>query len=612
VAKKRKRRSPFPVQEVESPPTSGLGVERYHADQPSTGVFGFFRDIGVRETIESIVVAIILALMFRAYEAEAFIIPTGSMAPSLQGQHIDLECENCKVNYRSGARSPAQADFDSVISTFCPICQYKTQLRPKLEPNHTSNNGDRILVDKFVYDFQTPERYDVIVFKNPNNGKQNYIKRLIGLPGENILIENGDVYLLIDQGDGTYKREITRKPPKKLKHVLQAVDDTHHIGSFLKSVDWPSRWQSFEGKGSWVVQSSGAAPTFYAESTETENWMRYRHFQPLKNREWPTIKNEVRPSRFNGKLPAGQLIGDQYAYNDSVFSRFEAAGYDEARLNMGLHWVGDLGVHCNVDIKSSSGKLLLDVVEGGAHFVCEIDIATGVASLRCDDANVETKVTFEDLDGNPVDAPKGQTNLKGAGKYKIEFVNADDRLNLWVNEKLVEFDGAQFSRTGIPVPTYSPNDPGDAEPIGVGAVGAEMTVTRLKVLRDIYYTSVHGPRNAIDRTELDNETNVDFNQILTIQQNPDMWDDPAVVKFFEMKKGQTEPMFKLLDSDDPAKDQFLPMGDNSPSSLDGRVWPGPNYFERDLLIGRAMLIYWPHTLNKPKYFPNFGRMGFIK
>ena len=80
-----------------------------------------------------------------------------------------------------------------------------------------------------------------------------------------------------------------------------------------------------------------------------------------------------------------------------------------------------------------------------------------------------------------------------------------------------------------------------------------------------------------------------------------------------MKKQQKDPMFELRVGKTRAKDQFLPMGDNSPQSMDGRVWDGPKYVERDLLIGRALFVYWPHTLNEPiRYFPNFGRMGFIR
>lgn len=620
MAKRRRRRSrtAFPV---DTPVREPGFKETVHADSPSGGAFGFFKDVGVRETIESIIVAIVLALMFRAYEAEAFIIPTGSMAPSLQGQHMDLECENCKLRYRTGASKESRTNgmADSVDSTYCPICQYRTSMR-NTEPDHVSNSGDRILVNKFVYDFKEPERYDVIVFKNPNNGKQNYIKRLIGLPGDNLLIENGDIYVMEPKDGGGYSRQITRKPSRKLKHVLQAVDDTFHIGKDLTSIAWPSRWQGFDEESNWTIQESEGNPNFFSTETTGENWLRYRHFQPLKS-EWPSIKKGIRPDRFDATSPpTGRLIGDQFAYNDGLYSSFanaidagSASGYF---LNPGLHWVGDLGVDCDLSINSSQGKLLLDLVEGGAHFTCEIDVATGAATFRCDDSKIDTKVTFVDEAGQPVANPSAQTSIKGAGDYKIEYVNADDRLHLWVDGKLIDITGADYERTGIPVPTYSPEDPGDAEPAGIGTVGLDVRVRRIKVLRDLYYTSAKGVTRGIpgtNLTNLENETEESAVKIERFHQNPELWSGPEAIALFQKKKGQTQPMFKLVNSDDDSKDQFLPMGDNSPKSLDGRVWPGPHFVDRDLLIGRAMLIYWPHTLNKPiKYFPNFGRMGFIR
>ena len=57
----------------------------------------------VRETIESIVIAFVLAFLFRTFEAEAFVIPTGSMAPTLQGRHKDVECVKCGYRYRASA-----------------------------------------------------------------------------------------------------------------------------------------------------------------------------------------------------------------------------------------------------------------------------------------------------------------------------------------------------------------------------------------------------------------------------------------------------------------------------------------------------------------------------
>ncbi|EMI24455.1 S26 family signal peptidase [Rhodopirellula europaea] len=49
-----------------------------------------FRLQGGRETVEAFAVAFILALLFRAFIAEAFVIPTGSMAPALMGAHKDV------------------------------------------------------------------------------------------------------------------------------------------------------------------------------------------------------------------------------------------------------------------------------------------------------------------------------------------------------------------------------------------------------------------------------------------------------------------------------------------------------------------------------------------
>ena len=64
-----------------------------------------FRTQGERETVEAFVVAFILALLFRAFIAEAFVIPTGSMAPALMGAHKDLFCDRCNQNFPVGAVS---------------------------------------------------------------------------------------------------------------------------------------------------------------------------------------------------------------------------------------------------------------------------------------------------------------------------------------------------------------------------------------------------------------------------------------------------------------------------------------------------------------------------
>ena len=61
------------------------------------------RSHAVRETIESIVIAFVLAFLFRTFEAEAFVIPTGSMAPTLMGRHKDVDCPQCGYRYKVGS-----------------------------------------------------------------------------------------------------------------------------------------------------------------------------------------------------------------------------------------------------------------------------------------------------------------------------------------------------------------------------------------------------------------------------------------------------------------------------------------------------------------------------
>ena len=88
-----------------------------------------------RETIESIVVAFVLAFFIRTFEAEAFVIPTGSMSPALQGRHKDVACTQCGCRFRTTASTedpeeagrrgmfPDPRDAE-VVGGMCPMCRY--------------------------------------------------------------------------------------------------------------------------------------------------------------------------------------------------------------------------------------------------------------------------------------------------------------------------------------------------------------------------------------------------------------------------------------------------------------------------------------------------------
>src|SRR5262249_32262856 len=149
-------------------------------------------ETNVKETIESILVAFILAFVFRAFVVEAFVIPTGSMAPTLMGAHLRFRCDDCgyewTVNYSGGGDGdeviiPARANeplgvdrsgrpIDKVFRAICPNCGYRVQRHSEVDADNSATNtpvwyGDRILVLKYLYLFQKPRRWDVVVFKAP-------------------------------------------------------------------------------------------------------------------------------------------------------------------------------------------------------------------------------------------------------------------------------------------------------------------------------------------------------------------------------------------------------------------------------------------------------------
>jgi signal peptidase I len=626
---RQKARKPFPTETKRK----DIDTNRGYISNERNGISGFLSDRGIRETIESVVVAIILALLFRTFEAEAFVIPTGSMAPALQGQHRDINCEQCNYLYQTSASEESSTSTSplEVTHTYCPICRFRTTMSAQ-EWDHTSNNGDRILVNKFVFDFSEPKRFDVIVFKNPNNGKQNYIKRLIGLPGEVLIVENGDIFRLVETEGGVVSREIIRKPSHKLSAMLQVVDDTNFIPEKLHDAGWPLRWSQWNTSGnesSWEATVNSNKPNYIVKSNEGTQWLSYRHLVPISRPdftkatsnsvpefdEWDFIKVGELPERMKANSPVGSLINDYYCYNDRVLQ--QRGRSPEHVHSFGMHWVGDLAFESWIEVKSSSGTLKFQLVEGGTKFICTIDVETGKATLSSD----QDSVTFQNEEGQSNESPTGNSAIKGSGKYRVLFANVDDQLRLSVNNKFVEFDAPFFERTDKPLPRFFPGDDsnlGDAEPAAIGAENLEMEVTRLKLYRDAYYTS---PTN-MDQSFLGNETAIGKfldqnnrigtrgaakNRVWQWMEDPTKWETAQVKKYFSDRFRSDPYVFRL------EEDQFLPMGDNSPSSLDGRVWDGPKNVERDMLIGRALFIYWPHALNSPvPYFPNFQKMKFIR
>jgi len=66
-----------------------------------------------------------------------------------------------------------------------------------MEPNYS--HGDYLIVDEISYRFREPERGEVIVFRYPENPSFRHIKRVIGLPGETIIIEEDMIKIVLNE-----------------------------------------------------------------------------------------------------------------------------------------------------------------------------------------------------------------------------------------------------------------------------------------------------------------------------------------------------------------------------------------------------------------------------
>lgn len=604
----------------------------------------------VRETIESIIVAFILAFLFRAFVAEAFVIPTGSMAPTLMGAHKDTVCEHCGALYQSTASSEfdnenrnSLTDVVAVAST-CAMCRATNAFDLAGQANHATFSGDRILVSKFDYLFRDPKRWDVLVFKYPADARMNYIKRLVGLPGEFLHIEGGDVYTRLDPKEPW---QLARKPPDKALAMMQVVSDTDHQPRDLVARGWPSMWQALPQPkdGAWKIEQSADNWSATLAGTSERQWL--RHYYKIYDKDaW---KDNNQP--LNIDPHSSRLITDFLAYNTTRFGPRDEVYDNSGQLRGditsdhrafdklparkisfhglmglaqdGMHWVGDLAAEYDVDIQGTSGTVSLDLVEFGIHYICDIDVASGQATLQAFDQGKPVNLFSAEIIG-PLVTPTATTGVRGAGRHRMRMANIDDQIMVWIDGALVRFDCATaFDSHKVRAaearrPYWTAEDPLDAAPLAIGGTAVNLKVDRAQVWRDIYYIAVRGGSNYSDfdridlsnainsvqdtaiRNELKQDPDGALNLIAWTYSNPQMWSETRLFS----KRGSLD--FELKEG------QFFPMGDNSAASSDARVWFGHTYVERRFLIGKALLVFWPHLWKSPFPHPNLPRMGRIR
>jgi len=377
----------------------------------------------VLETVQTVLTALILAFTFRAFFVEAFIIPTGSMAATLLGAHSTWTCPACGWEY--DVTWPAD-------DTLCPNCHLRS---PLPEDGAQRKAGDRILVHKWPMMFSRwlgPRRWDVIVFRNPAEPDENYIKRLVGLPNETIEIIDGDVFI-----DG----QIARKPHRAQEVLWSVVFDQNHL------------------------------PYADAASAMTPHWV--GDDNPAENGDgWAGLSSRVITYRGRGGNPHAIRFAP---YDPRYFQ--DVSAYNRGPSRPVAPFVNDLRIVGELSLIDGAGGVRFELERGERRFVVELDV-NGSASLFMGETGSRAPLQL-------VHATRIAALSPGLPR-RVEFGHVDYRVYFRV-------DGRELLATNDE--DYTPDidvlrESGGGQPavLRIAAMDLDLELRGLRVDRDVYYT----------------------------------------------------------------------------------------------------------------------------
>lgn len=388
-------------------------------------------DESIKETIESIVIAFILAFVFRAYVVEAFVIPTGSMAPTLLGEHVRVRSDQSGYNFAIDRSIRSSKAIDPM--TYAPI-EYSPGIRA----------GDRILVQKYIYAVAEPRRWDVVVFKAPHDPVTNYIKRLVGLPNEELLILDGNIYTRPTTGGlWTIARKTDR--PRVQRAVWQPIYHSQFI-PLDHGLDRPEGYQ-------WAVPWVPQGPT-------AQEW------QLVGRRSYRFESDSAGRIDFDFALGGYDTGAAMYPYNqpsaetDPIEDVRIAATFQPDAPGLSVKLSTTARLH---------GSATIDTL------AVEVD-ATG--NLTLTSTNPDTgRVTQLDLQSIAPFRPGRNTTM--------ELWYVDQEASVWI-------DGDRVSRVPFdpPMSVLEERDrPASLPDIAIEVAGAPVTLHNVELDRDLYYGS---------------------------------------------------------------------------------------------------------------------------
>lgn len=528
-------------------------------------------------------VAFILAFTFRVYVLEAYIIPTGSMAPTLLGGHVEAVCEQCGYEIVTDASTLRERPASSLR---CPMCFFSTPLEDAPGWPATVRAGDRILVQKYAGMLAEPRRFDVVVFKNPQNpfgSGQNFIKRLTGLPGERLLLLDGNVYVAEEPpADVAIERlrwRIARKTDEQANPRAQSVQR-----SVFRPV-YHSRFSPADGG----LEPDGFTRWDFPWQPDQGRWnLEENRFTPLAGESGS--RGSLRSLRFDFSplpgRPGYQRAGVVYPYNQLEYGPGELAVFEDFRLAVTL-----TPAATGSDPEAPDPAEPQPAQPAQPSPPADVELALeGVARLAGGPVAVRAHFGSHGarLETRPTDSSEPWVRLAASAEGislpppesapRLEFWVVDQELSAWI-------DGERVARHRVDLnfeelfTRPAPPQPADQNlTVSIqSTTPSAFCLTDLDLDRDLFHDA-GGPgqmRGGVYR-DLSGRVRID--------------------RAFPVRL---------------AEDQFFLLGDNSPQSDDGRRWSGVDpwirerYFAdippsealgrvpRELLIGRAFCVYYP-------------------
>ncbi len=510
-------------------------------------------DITIPETLITLIVCFVIAMAFRGFVLEGFVIPTGSMAPTLMGDHALWRSPETGYVFATDAgekflrNTPRHHTFDIADPMLDRNATVLTSDFPVLR--RSARAGDRVLVLKWFYAFVDPERFDVIVFKNPTNSWENYIKRVVGLPGEELWLADGDVFVRpADESDAPFT--IARKPRHVQRAVWQPIFDSAYVrdeGTQQSEDPWTRLTRSTDDPRMFRIDSADETIAWWDTSIRAlDDWNAYNMLGPWDgmNRTFPVsdlrLAMAVRPDQ-SGLLTALGLVARGHSFEFFIANERATIEITET---------------ANPDVAVLTTSAPIDPIPAGRTTLIEFWHADQSLSIFIDGECVLTA----DYDWGPWE--------------RLEHATGQD-----IREVL------ETSRAVNPLATVAlPGEPS----LELSFTGSPLTITRLQVDRDLYYQPLdvrdpsHGP---LLGTHPDRTARLDEDQFFMLGDNSAasadsrLWGEPD-----ELVAAQIDPT--------------------------------PFIVNRKLIIGKAWCVYFPSPYalfeGGRRFIPDFGRMRFIR